>query len=108
MSTFSDAMGTAWNSAVAVFGDTIIIGGGITAYNCVVHDLQYSTEVAPGRPGRSAILSGTVVMRAIDWNSAAGTKGIKVTVGSASARVINDPNIGYTSGEVTLVLGPRT
>lgn len=106
MSEFSDALSTAWDTSVRVFGDVIAIGG--TDYDCVVHAMQYSTEVQGGRPGRVAVLSGTAVMKATDWTLASGRKGIVIAVGNADGRVLNDPNVGYTSDTVTLQLGPLT
>ena len=103
-------MASAWGSAVAVFGDTIVFADDVlaVAYNCVVHDLQFSTEVDNPRPGRVAVLSGSVVMKATDWTTVGGAKGSRVAVGGADARVLNDPDIGFTGDTVTLVLGPRT
>ncbi len=106
MSEFSDNMALAWASSARVFGDTIVIGA--LTFTCVVHDLSLSTEVENGRPGRQVVLSGSVVMQSADWVTAGGAKGTKVTVGGAEARVLNDPNVGYTADTVTLVLGPRT
>lgn len=108
MSEFSDALSLAWTTSARVFGETILFGVSATAYECVIHDMAYSTEVENNRPGRVAVLSGSVVMKASDWTAAAGQKGIICTVGGASARVLNDPDVGYTADTVTLVLGPRT
>lgn len=110
MSTFATAMASAWDPAVSVFGDTIVFFDDVlaVAYNCIIHDLQLSTEVNNPRPGRVAVLSGQVVMKATDWVLAAGAKGSRVVVGGADARVLNDPDIGYSGDTVTLVLGPRT
>lgn len=108
MSEFSDSLVSAWTTSVRVFGETILFGVSPTAYDCVIHDLAYSTEVEGNRAGRSAVLSGSVIMKASDWTAANGQKGIVCTVGGASARVLNDPAIGFGSDTVTLVLGPRT
>jgi hypothetical protein len=108
MSEFSNAFGLAWDASVAVFGDTILFGVSATAYSCVIQALDYSTEVENGRPGRVAILSGQVAVSAATWAAVAGQKGILCTVGGASARVMNDPNVGATSDTVILILGPRT
>lgn len=106
MSEFSDSFALAWDTSARVFGDTIVIGA--ASFTCVIHNLSLSTEVDNNRPGRSAILSGEVVMKAADWASAAGAKGTRVTVGGGDGRVLNDPDVGFTADTVTLVLGPRT
>lgn len=108
MSEFSDAFSEVWDTSTRVFGDTIVIGDDPTEYNCVIHSLDFSDEVVPGRPGRTAILRGEVVVKAADWAAAGGAKGVQVTVGGASGRVLNHPQVGFTSDTVILVLGPRT
>lgn len=106
MSEFSDNMAHAWSTSTRVFGDTIAIGA--ATYDCVIHTLELTTEVVPGRPGRVEVLTGQVIMKLADWTAAGGAKGTRVTVGGAEARVLNNPDVGFTADTVTLILGPRT
>jgi hypothetical protein len=108
MSEFASSFADAWNTSARIFGDTIAIGQDPEAdeYPCVIHAMDYSTEVVGGQPGRKAIFNATVVMRLIDWIEAGGHKGIHVNVGGAAGRVTNDPSVGYTSDTAELRIGP--
>jgi hypothetical protein len=106
MSEFSTAMAVAWDPAVQVFGEKLVFDGSATQYDCVIHSLDLTNEVQPGRPGRTVILSGRVAMRATDWTASAAAKGSRLTVGGTPARIINDPDIGFGSDTAILELGP--
>lgn len=105
MSQFSDAFEQATESAISVFGDTCTING--DDYDCIIHSLAVSNEVVNGRPGRTELVQGVVIMRAADWATAAGAKGTLIAVGGGTYRVLNDPSKGFTSGTVELQLGPK-
>jgi hypothetical protein len=108
VSEFSDNLSLAWSTSARVFGDVLTFFGSATEYDVVIHRLDFSTEVEGGAPGRKAVLAGEVVMKLSDWVAAGGAKGARVVVGGADARVLNDPDVGFTADTVTLVLGPRT
>lgn len=106
MSEFSTAMAIAWNPAKQVFGEKLVFTGSATEYDCVIHELNVSNEVQQGRPGRSVVLAGRVLLKLTDWVSSGAAKGSRVTVGGSAARVTNDPDVGYASDTVVLELGP--
>jgi len=106
VSEFSDSFSLAWDTSARIFGDEVTIGA--STYDCVIHNLNRSTEVDGNRPGRLAVLSGEIVMKLADWTTSGGAKGTRVTVGGADGRVLNDPGVGFTSDTVTLVIGPAT
>ena len=106
MSEFSDAMTQSWATAARIFGDSCTIGG--TVYTCVIHALNYGDGVDAGRAGRSAAVSGQIVMSDANWTAASGRKGIQITFDFGTFRVANDPNVGPSSGEVVLNIVPLT
>lgn len=106
MSEFSTAMAIAWTPAKQVFGETLTFDGSATQYDCVIHELNVSNEIQQGRPGRSVVLSGRVLIKSTDWIASGAAKGSRLTVGGSAARVMNDPNVGYASDTTTLELGP--
>lgn len=106
MSDFSDAFAASWSAAFQVFGDTCTLNG--TDYGCIIHNFRVADEVVPGRPGRTAVVAGTVVMKATDWVAAAGRKGAQIGLPGGTFRVMNDPEPGYSTDTVELQIGPLT
>lgn len=106
MSEFSTAMAIAWNPAKQVFGEKLVFSGSATEYDCVIHELSVSNEIQQGRPGRSVVLAGRVLLKSTDWIASGAAKGSRLTVGGSAARIINDPDVGYANDTTTLELGP--
>jgi hypothetical protein len=106
MSQFSEAFSASFSTAVSVFGDTCKING--ATHPCIIHDLNSTNLVIGNRPGRSQEAGGTIVVSATAWATARGKKGNRVVIGGDTFRISNDPDVGFTSDTVTLVLAPLT
>jgi hypothetical protein len=104
MSEFSSSMALSWDQSLRIFGDTVTIAS--VVYGCIIHGLDYADGVERGRPGRSAVVGGQVIMRGSDWAAASGRKGTQVVFSFGTFRVLNDPGVGYGSSEVVLNIGP--
>ena len=113
MSQFSDAFAGAFDTSYSIFGDDCTIAA--TTYSCVVHDLDLAGTVRPGlSAGRGLDVSGTVILRKVDWLDAVTRlealgkkgKGAQITLPGGTFRIINYPDIAPTSDTVRLLLGP--
>jgi hypothetical protein len=117
MSDFSDAFADAFPAAVSVFGGTGACTIAGQAYDCIIHALDLQETIRGGTAGRQQETEAAIYLTAADWTDAkarilaAGrrnTKGAHVTVGGATLRILNDPDVGYDSDTVELRLGPLT
>jgi hypothetical protein len=106
MSEFSEAMAGATTVGQSIFGDTCYIAGYAPPITCIVWQLGGSTSVVNGRPGRVSSAEGVITMTVVEWALASGRKGIQLTLLGKTYRVVNDPDIGFTSDIVELQLGP--
>lgn len=115
MSEFSDALALAFDPGFAVFGETVTIDG--ETYDSIPHAIDGSETIKGGySAGRSRDVTGIIYLRSVDWETikalrtAKGltAKGLRVTTGAGTFRIINDPDISVVNDTAELQLGPLT
>lgn len=112
MSEFSDAFADTFDVSHDIFGDTCTIAE--EDFDCIIHGFELLDTVRPGTAGRVQNAQGTVILTTVAWEAAKTaltnlgkkTSGAHVTIPGGTFRILNNPDVGYTSDHVELQLGP--
>ena len=103
MNSFSESFSGAFQVSKGIFGEKCTINA--SEFDCIIQMFTESDSVT-SRPGRSSNADGTVTMSRLDWITASGRKGVRITLPHGTYRVLNDPLGRYETDTVELQIGP--